>query len=125
MENNELKKVCIKNCMCYYFNDIIKLEDFDLDNTSIDKKSCENILIYDISYKTVIGSKPLRIRFNKIDGIIKIYDRSRYLTLFGTKIYDTIYDKIRYLISIKNGMTYIKFFTIFQKSKLIFMILCL
>ena len=30
-ENNELKKVCIKNCMCYYFDDIIKIEDIDID----------------------------------------------------------------------------------------------
>ena len=29
---NELKKVCIKNRTCYYFDDIIRLEDFDLDN---------------------------------------------------------------------------------------------
>ena len=59
MENNELKKFPIKNRPCYYFNDIIKLEDFDLHNILIDKKSHENILIYDISYKTLIGSKPL------------------------------------------------------------------
>ena len=32
MENNEFKKVCIKNDMCYYFNDIIKVEHLDLDN---------------------------------------------------------------------------------------------
>ena len=32
MENNEFKKVCIKNCTCYYFDDISKLEDFDFDN---------------------------------------------------------------------------------------------
>ena len=29
------RKVCIKNRTCYYFHDIIKLEDFDLDNTSV------------------------------------------------------------------------------------------
>ena len=34
--------------MCYYFNDIIMLEDFDLDNILIDKKSYENILFYNI-----------------------------------------------------------------------------
>ena len=38
MENNEFKKVCIKNCMCYYFDDIVKLEDFDLNNILIDEK---------------------------------------------------------------------------------------
>ena len=45
MENNEIKIVCIKNRTCFYFDDIIKLEDFDLDNILIDEKSHENILL--------------------------------------------------------------------------------
>ena len=64
-------------------------------------------MTYDISYKTLIGSKPLRIRFDKIDGFIRIYDGSRYLTLFNPEKYDAIYDRYRYLISLKNGITYI------------------
>ena len=92
MENNELKKVRIKNRICYYFNDIIRLENLDLHSTFIDEKSDKNILIYDISYKILIGSKPLRIRFDKIDGVIRIYDRTRYLTLFSSEKYDAIYD---------------------------------
>ena len=44
-----------------------KLKDFDLDDILIDEKLHENILIYDISYKTLIVSKPLRIKFDKID----------------------------------------------------------
>ena len=107
MENNELKKVRIKNRTClHYFNEIIKLEDFDIDNILIDKKSHENILIYDISYETLIGSKSLRIRFDKIDGLSRTYDETRYLTLFRSEKCDAIYDRIRYLISIKNGITY-------------------
>ena len=98
MENNGLKKVRIKNRMCYYFDDIIKLKDFDLDNILIDEKSNENILTYEISYKTLIGLKPLRIRFDKRDEIIRIHDGTRHLTLFGTKKYDAIYNRIRYLI---------------------------
>ena len=47
--------------MCYYFDDIIKLEDFDLDNILIDKKPYENILIYNISCKALIDRKPLCI----------------------------------------------------------------
>ena len=40
MESNyELKEIDIKNCMCYYFSDIIKIEDFDLDKILIDEKS--------------------------------------------------------------------------------------
>ena len=65
MEKNEFKKVGTKNRTCYYFDDIIKLELIDFDNILIDKKSHENILIYDISYKTLIESKPFRIRFDK------------------------------------------------------------
>ena len=30
----------------------------------------ENILVYDISYKTSMGSKPLCIRFDKIDDLL-------------------------------------------------------
>ena len=32
MKNNELKKVYIKNCTCYYFDDIIESEDFNFVN---------------------------------------------------------------------------------------------
>ena len=53
--------------MCYYFDDILKLEDVDIDNVLIDENSPENILIYHILYKTLIDSQPLHIRFNKID----------------------------------------------------------
>ena len=49
----------------------------------------------------------MRIRFDKIDGYIEIYDGTRYLTLFDTEKYDAIYNKIRYLIPLKGGMTYI------------------
>ena len=62
---------------------IFRWHDFDLDNIVIDKISHENILIYEISYKTFNDPKLLPIRFFKIDGIIRIYDGIRYLTLFG------------------------------------------
>ena len=60
----------------------IKLEDCDIDNILIDEKSRENILIYDISFKTLIGPKPLRVRFDKIDAFIRLYDGTRYFVLF-------------------------------------------
>ena len=49
--------------MCYYFDDIMKIEDFNLDNIVTNKKSYENILFYNISYKNLIA-KPLRVRFD-------------------------------------------------------------
>ena len=110
--------------MCYYSEDIIKLEDFDLNNFLVDKTSHENILIYDISYKTLIGSKPLQIRFDEIDGNIRTYDGTRYLTFFVSKKYDAIYNRIRYCTSLKSSITYI-FLAFTQKSKLILMVLYL
>ena len=59
----------------------IKLEGFDLDDILMDQKSHENILIYDISYETSIYPKSSRIRFDKVDGFIRIYDGTRYLTI--------------------------------------------
>ena len=59
--NDKLKEIDIKNRMCYYFDDIIKIEDFDLDNILKDEKLFENILIFNISYKNLIDSKPLRL----------------------------------------------------------------
>ena len=74
--NNELKDIDNKSCNCFYFDDIMKVGDFDSGNILLDEKSCknsnENILIYDISYKFFMGAKPLRITFDKTDGSIKI-----------------------------------------------------
>ena len=64
-------------------------------------------MIYDISYKTLIDPKPLRRRLFKIDVIIRIYDGTRYLTLFGSEKYESIYNRIRYLIRQKSVITYI------------------
>ena len=52
-----------------------------------------------------MGSIPLRIRFDEIDGLIKIYDGIRYLVLFGGGFLGEIFDRIEYLISKKNGIT--------------------
>ena len=65
--NDKLNEIDIRNRTCYYFDDIIEIQDFDLDNILIDGKSYENILFYNISYKRLIDTKPLRIRFDKID----------------------------------------------------------
>ena len=57
MENNEWKRVTIKIRTWYYYDDIIKTEDFD--NILSDEKWYENILIYNILYKPLIGARPL------------------------------------------------------------------
>ena len=75
------KKFVLK--IVHDFDDIIKFGDFDSDNVLIDEKSYENIFIYDVYYKTLIASKPLHIRFNEIDGFVRIYNGTRYLVLFS------------------------------------------
>ena len=58
-------------------DDIIEIEDFDPDNILIDENSYENILVYNNLRKSLIDCKPLRIRFDKIDGFIRVYDGTR------------------------------------------------
>ena len=45
---NELKETNIKDHTCDHFDDISKIEDFDLGNILIDEKLHENILICNI-----------------------------------------------------------------------------
>ena len=96
--------MCIKNRTCYYFDDIINLEDFNRWNL-IDEKSHKSILIYDISYKNLINWKPLRIIFDKIGRFITTFDGTRCLVLFGSEKYDEIYNRIRCLVILKGSTT--------------------
>ena len=94
---DELKEIDIKNRACYYFDDIIK--DYN-------KKLYENISAYDISYKTSTGPKPLHIRFNKIDEFIRVRGgKFRNLVLFDYELFDKIFDRNKYLIREKSGIT--------------------
>ena len=79
-------------------------------------------MIYDISYKTLIAPRSLRIRFDKTDEFTRIYDGTLHLALLGIEKYDAIYNRIRYLMSLKSGITYF-FLTFTQKLKFVFMIL--
>ena len=81
--NDKLKDIKIRTC--YYFDDIIKINDFDLDKIFIDERWYENILVYNISYKSLIDSMPLRITFDKIDGFIRVYDGTEYIVLFASE----------------------------------------
>ena len=107
MENKDkLKNTDIKNCICYYFDDIINAIDTKFSDTLLDEKVYENISVYDISYKTSTGPKPLRIRFNKIDGFVRVRgDEFKHLVLFEHGLFDKICDQIKYLISEKSDIT--------------------
>ena len=68
------------------------------------KEKYRNNLIYDISYKTSTDAKPLRIRYDKIDGFIKNHNGIRYLVLFDSGWFDKTCDRIEYPISEKNSI---------------------
>ena len=50
----------------------------------------------------------MRIRFDKVDGFIKIHDKNRYLIFFDYHdyycYYDKIWDKVKYVINEKKGI---------------------
>ena len=43
IESNKLKELDIENRTCYYYDDIIKIEDFDFDRVLRDDKSRKSI----------------------------------------------------------------------------------
>ena len=63
-----------------FLDDIITIENFD--HILLHKKPYGYIFTYNISKKAFIGSKLLRIRFDKTDGFIGVYDGTRYLIIF-------------------------------------------
>ena len=83
MENNgKLKEINIKSRTCCYFDDILKTEDFNFGNVLIDEKSYKNVLVYNIPYKILIGAIPLCVKFDKVEGFIRVYDGTRNSILF-------------------------------------------
>ena len=46
----------------------------------------------------MIGLKPLRIRFNKVDGFIRVYDLTRYLALPSSQQYHVMFFSHNYAI---------------------------
>ena len=92
---------------CYHLDDIMKFEDSDLGNILLDEKLNDKILNYDVSKITLITAKSLRFRFDKVDGLIRCYDATKCLIVFYFEKYETIYDRIRYLIGLRRGIAYV------------------
>ena len=68
------------------------------------KTSYEYILIYDISCKTLIGASTFCIWFDKEDGFIRVYGRTRYVVLFSNYCYNIFLEKCLY--QLKNKFLY-------------------
>ena len=52
--SNKIKYIDIKNHTYYFFDDIINIKNFDLNNIKIDEKSYKNILIYCTGYVAIM-----------------------------------------------------------------------
>ena len=98
MENkNVLKEIDIKNCACWYFDDIINGTDIYFSDIFLEEKLYENISVYEILYKISMGPKPLRIRFDKVDGFIMVLDgKIKHFVLLDYELFDKLCDKISY-----------------------------
>ena len=87
--SNKVKEIDIKNQTYYFFDDIINIKNFSLNNIELDEKSYKNILIYYIGYVTIKDSKyvkinsvnPLYLIFNKVNGYFEEINGNKYLTL--------------------------------------------
>ena len=88
--SNKVKDIDKTNHTFYFFDDIINIKNFDLNNIRIDKKaSYKKILIYYIGYVTIKDLKyikmnrvnPLYLIFNEVNGYFQKTNGNKYLTL--------------------------------------------
>ena len=66
--SNKIEDISIKTDIYYFFNEIINIKNFDLNNINLDGKSCKNVLIYYIRYVTIKDSK-----YVKINSVTSLY----------------------------------------------------
>ena len=86
--SNKVKDINIKICTYYFFADVININNFNLNNIKIDKRSYQNILLY----------------FGKVNGYFEEINKNKYLTLVPSneskgiiKKYKELWNKIRHL----------------------------
>ena len=105
------KQIDVKNRTYYFYNDIIDLENFDAKLLKTDKKSYEDIGIYNIGYvtKKKIGNcmninsvNPLYLGITRANGYIEEKGANKYLVFDSTdenkellKKYNDVFNGIR------------------------------
>ena len=66
--------------------------NYNIENIFLDERSYEKALIYDSVYKTSYGAKPISIIFDKVPGKYeKIFDKIRYLVLLKNKYFRKLF----------------------------------
>ena len=119
-----VQKIEIKNRTCYFYNNIINIEEFNLSQLKVDKKSREDIDLYYVGYITIkkIGDSeniysvnPLYLMIGELIGHIECNspqekNGSKYLVFDSTdqskeelKKYTELRDGIKNEIETING----------------------
>ena len=95
----------IKNRTYYFYNDLIKLFDFDSNMLKLDKKIFKDINIYYIGYVTkkekckINSVNPSYLLIYKIDGFIEEKGRNKYLNIALTNNNDEVLKKYKEVLS--------------------------
>ena len=98
------KQMNIKNRPYYFYNDLIKLSDFDANMLKVDKKIFKSILIYYTGYVTkkkeykINSVNPLYLLIYKIDGFIEEKRGNKYLNIAFTDNNDEVLKKHQELL---------------------------
>ena len=95
------KQINIKNRTYYFYNDLIKLFDFDSNMLKLDKKTIKGIDIYytgDVTRKEeykINSVNPLYLLIYKIDGFIEEKRGNKYLNIAFTDNNDEVLKNIK------------------------------
>ena len=84
-----IKEINIKNFTCYFFNDMINIEDFDSSLLKINKIIQRYSYLQDWihcnktidDYESINSVNPLYLIIGKVDGYIKENNGNKYLVL--------------------------------------------
>ena len=96
-----IKQMNIKNRTYYFYNDLIKLFDFDPNMLKLDRKTFKGIDIYYIGYVTkkeeynINSVNSLYLLIYKIDGFIEEKRRNKYLNIAFTDNNDEVLKNIK------------------------------
>lgn len=103
--NNLLKNVDIKNCICFYFDGSLSINDFDLQNILLDEKLHEKKKKFNVwcGIQNSIRCKTFTYNFDKVDRYIRRYSETKYLSLFHSDVKKRISDRIRYILMVKSN----------------------
>ena len=95
------KQMNIKSRTNHFYNDLIKLFDFDSDMLKLDKKTFKGVNIYYIRYVTkkeeykINSVNPLHLLTYKIDGFVKEKGGNEYLNIAFTDNNDEVLRKYK------------------------------